>query len=49
MVDSSYNEFRVTQMAEIIDVDLLPLLDYVMQNYQLTQKSFIAFGIIARE
>ena len=49
MVDSSYNEFKVTQMAEIIDVDLLPLLDYVMQNYQLTQKSFIAFGIIARE
>ncbi len=49
MVDSSYNEFRVTQMAEIINIDLLPLLDYVMQNYQLTQKSFIAFGIIARE
>ena len=49
MIDSTYNEFRVTQMAEIIDVDLLPLLDYVMQNYQLTQKSFIAFGIIARE
>ncbi len=49
MVDSSYNEFRVTQMAEIINIDLLPLLDYVMQNYQLTQKSFIAFGINARE
>lgn len=49
IVDSSYNEFSVTQMAEIIDVELLPLLDYVMQNYQLSQKSFIAFGIIARE
>ncbi len=48
-VDSSYNEFKVVQRAEIIDVDLLPLLDYVMQNYQLSQKSFIAFGIIARE
>ena len=24
-------------------------LDYVMQNYQLSQKAFIAFGIIARE
>lgn len=48
-VDSSYNEFKVIQRAEIIDVDLLPLLDYVMQNYQLSQKSFIAFGIIARE
>lgn len=48
-VDSSYNEFKVTQRAEIIDVEILPLLDYVMQNYQLSQKSFIAFGIIARE
>lgn len=48
-IDSSYNEFKVVQRAEIIDVDLLPLLDYVMQNYQLSQKSFIAFGIIARE
>lgn len=48
-VDSSYNEFKVIQKAEIIDVELLPLLDFVMQNYQLSQKSFIAFGIIARE
>ena len=48
-VDSSYNEFKVTQRAEIIDIEILPLLDYVMQNYQLSQKSFIAFGIIARE
>ena len=48
-IDSSYNEFRVTQRADIIDVELLPLLDYVMQNYLLSQKSFIAFGIIARE
>lgn len=48
-VDSSYNEFKVMQRAEIIDVEILPLLDYVLQNYQLSQKSFIAFGIIARE
>ena len=48
-VDTSYDEFKVTQKAEIIDIELLPLLDYVMQNYQLSQKSFIAFGIIARE
>lgn len=48
-IDSSYNECRVTQYAEIIDVELLPLLDFVMQNYLLSQKSFIAFGIIARE
>lgn len=49
IIDSSYNECCVTQYAEIIDVELLPLLDFVMQNYQLSQKAFIAFGIIARE
>ena len=49
VIDSSFNECCVTQFAEIIDVDLLPLLDFVMQNYQLSQKAFIAFGIIARE
>lgn len=49
IIDSSYNECTVTQYAEIIDVELLPLLDFVMQNYQLSQKAFIAFGIIARE
>ena len=48
-IDSSFNECSVTQYAEIIDVELLPLLDFVMQNYQLSQKAFIAFGIIARE
>ena len=40
---------RVIQPAEIIDRELLPLLDYVLQNYRLTQKGYIAFGIIARE
>lgn len=49
IIDSSYNECCVTQYAEIIDVELLPLLDFVMQNYHLSQKAFIAFGIIARE
>ena len=49
IIDSSFNECCVTQFAQIIDVELLPLLDFVMQNYQLSQKAFIAFGIIARE
>lgn len=48
-IESSYNEVRVIQPAEIIDRELLPLLDYVLQNYRLTQKGYIAFGIIARE
>ena len=49
MIESSYNEVTVIQNAEIIDIELLPLLDFVLQNYQLTQKAFTAFGIIARE
>lgn len=38
MIESSYNEVTVIQNAEIIDTELLPLLDFVLQNYQLTQK-----------
>lgn len=49
MIESSYNEVTVVQKAEIIDIELLPLLDFVLQNYQLTQKAFTTFGIIARE
>lgn len=49
IIESSYNEVKVIQQAEIIDKELLPLLDYVLQNYNLTQKGYIAFGIIARE
>lgn len=49
VIESSYNEVKVIQQAEIIDKELLPLLDYVLQNYKLTQKGYIAFGIIARE
>lgn len=48
IVESSFNEVTVTQGAEIIDVELLPLLDFVLKNYQLTQKEQIAFGIIAK-
>lgn len=48
IVESSFNEVTVTQGAEIIDVELLPLLDFVLKNYQLTQKGQITFGIIAK-
>ena len=49
IIDSSYNEVTVTQLAEIVDVELLPLFDFVLQHYQLSQKGYIAFGFIARE
>lgn len=49
IIESTFNEVKVIQNAEIIDKDILPLLDYVLNNYQLTQKNYIAFGVIAKE
>lgn len=49
IVESSYSECTVTQCARIMKPEILPLLDYVLKNYDLRQKDFIAFGIIARE
>ncbi|MCF0219975.1 MAG: hypothetical protein HUK14_09355 [Muribaculaceae bacterium] len=49
LIESSFNECVVTQYAKIIKPEILPLLDYVMKNYQLKPKDFTAFGIIARE
>lgn len=49
IIESSYNECVVTQYAKILKPEILPLLDYVMKYYQLRQKDFTAFGIIARE
>lgn len=44
----TYSEVRVIQSADIVEPELLPLLDYVLKNYPLSQKSLTAFGIIAR-
>lgn len=49
IVESSYNECMVTQYAKILNPEILPLLDYVINNYHLPKKEFTAFGIIARE
>ena len=47
--ESSFNEFKVTQYSEIQNTDILPLLDYTLKNYELTQKGYITFGAIANE
>jgi len=47
--ESSYNEFKVTQYSAIQNVDILPLLDYTLKSYELTQKGYITFGAIANE
>ena len=48
IISSNYNEVLITQYATIIDPDILPLLDYTLKNYELSQKGYIAFGIIAK-
>lgn len=44
----SYSEVKVIQSAEIVEPELLPLLDYVLKNYPLSQKALTAIGLIAR-
>ncbi len=48
VIEDSYSEVRVIQSADIVDAELLPLLDHVLKNYTLKQKSLTAFGIIAK-
>jgi ATP-dependent DNA helicase RecG len=49
IVESSFNETKVTLYAEIQKPEILPLLDYTLNNYKLSQKAYIAFGAIANE
>ena len=45
---SDFNHTKVIQSAVITDKEILPLLDFVLQNYQLSQKDYIAFGLVAQ-
>ncbi len=47
IIESSFNETKVTLYAGIRNPEVLPLLDYVLNNYKLSQKAYIAFGAIA--
>lgn len=49
VIESSFNETKVTLYSDIQNVDILPLLDYTLNNYKLSQKGYIAFGAIAAE
>jgi len=40
---------KAIQSSEIIGEDIIFLLEYISEHYQLSQKQFIALGIIARE
>lgn len=45
---SDYNATSVTQYSKIINNEVLPLIDFIAQNYQLSQKEIIVIGIVAR-
>ena len=49
ILESSFNEFKAIQYAEIQNAEILPLLDYTLKNYELSQKGYITFGAIANE
>jgi ATP-dependent DNA helicase RecG len=46
---SDFNATSVTQFSKIQDEEVVLLLDFIAKNYQLSQKEFIALGIIARK
>lgn len=49
VVRSGFDYTKVIQSSKIIDEEVVFLLDYISQHFQLSQKQFIALGIIARE
>lgn len=49
VIESSFNETKVILYSDIQNVNVLPLLDYTLNNYNLSQKGYIAFGAIAAE
>ncbi len=49
IVNSGFDYTKVTQGSEILDEEVVFLLEYISQHYQLSQKQFIALGVIARK
>ena len=49
VIESDINYMKVTVYSNIVDGDVLQILDYIANHYQLTQKEIIALGIIVRE
>lgn len=45
---SDYNTTSVTQYSKILDEEAVLLLDFIAKNYKLSQKEFIALGVITR-
>ncbi|SFP78988.1 ATP-binding protein [Hydrogenimonas thermophila] len=48
-IESDINYMKVTIYSNIVDEDVLQILDFLANHYQLTQKEIIALGVIIRE
>jgi ATP-dependent DNA helicase RecG len=48
-IRSEFTKVAVTVFAGQIDSEVISILDFVEHNYQLTQKEYIALGVIAAE
>ena len=46
VVYSDFNTTKVIQTSKIINEEMLPVLDYVTKNYDISQKNLIALGLI---
>lgn len=47
-VESDFNTTKVTQYSKILNQEILGLLDFIAQNYQLSQRDMIVLGTIAK-
>jgi ATP-dependent DNA helicase RecG len=45
---SDFNSTTVIQTSKIVNEEILPVLDYVAENYDISQKNLIALGMIAQ-
>lgn len=47
-VESNFNTTKVTQFSKILNEEILGLLDFIAQNYQLSQRDIIVLGTVAK-
>lgn len=47
-IESDFNQVKIIQQSKILDEEDLAVMDYIVQHFELSQKEFIALGIIIR-
>jgi ATP-dependent DNA helicase RecG len=47
-INSDFNSTTVIQTSKIVNEEILPVLDYVSRNYNISQKNLIALGLITQ-